>query len=165
MISDLPMAAWQAEHVSTTPHQIWRLGRQITRQEWLQVDCQQRHLEGSLWLCLQSDALWIYQQQWQHYWLSKIPLKDDLPATQLRHWLGEPLLHNAGDTLTLQLYETLWSVQQLLAQIQFRYRQRMTRQPQFGGRQLVVELSHPHEYWFVQAQSTGTTVLRVTYAE
>ncbi|RUO37918.1 hypothetical protein CWE22_11835 [Pseudidiomarina aestuarii] len=161
-MTDLPLDDWQAIQVSSDPRSIWQLESAPSRQEWASQECAQQHIQQYLWLCLDTDYLWVYQYVLQRHWLTRLSLHHPTQPTQ--HWLGDALLTENIAPLRLELFHTHWSARQILSQIQFRYRQRMLSQPFTGYQQMTVELHQPSEYWFIQEQSMGSHVLRVTYA-
>ncbi|HET8816915.1 MAG TPA: hypothetical protein VFM61_05640 [Pseudidiomarina sp.] len=163
MISELPPADWQAVQVSDGARTIWQLKQSPARMEWAELDCQQRLIQVNLWLCLQPDVLWIYQRSWQQHWLTRLPLSAS--PLESRYWLGNALLIEHSEHMQLQLFQSQWSAQQILAQVEFRYQQRLVGLPRMGHQQVSIELKVPSEYWFIQEQATGSTIIRVTYAE
>ncbi|WP_417658013.1 hypothetical protein [Pseudidiomarina aestuarii] len=162
-MTDLPLDDWQAIQVSSAPGAVWQLKSAPSRREWSSQDCVQQHIQKHLWLCLDTDYVWLYQHVLQHHWLTRLSLNDHAQSTQ--HWLGNALFTENTASLKLELFETQWSARQILSQIQFRYQQRVLSQPITGHKQMAVELHEPNEYWFIQEQSTGSNVLRVTYAD
>lgn len=166
MTSDLPLDDWQAVQVGDAPRVIWQLGQVPKHQEWADLQCRQRHFENNLWLCLNADFLWIYQHSLQQHWLTRLTLMSQPTTTnRTNYWLGDALLTERSEQLRLQLFQTQWSAKQILAQVQFRYHQRLIGQPLSGYQQMTIELQEPSEYWFIQEQATGANVVRVSYAD
>lgn len=165
-MSDLPLDDWLAVQVSDAPRAIWQLGQVPTHREWAALKCQQRHFGKGLWLCLDTEFLWIYQSSLQQHWLTRLTLKSQPTAPKnTNYWLGDALLTERSEQLRLQLFQTQWSAKQILAQVQFRYHQRLISQPLSGYQQMTIKLQEPSEYWFIQEQATGANVVRVSYAD
>lgn len=100
-MTDLPLDDWQAIQVSPAPRAVWQLKSAPSRQEWASQDCVQQHSQGHLWLCLDTDYLWLYQHVLQHHWLTRLSLHERAPPSQ--HWLGNALFIESTASLKLEL--------------------------------------------------------------